>query len=482
MQKDTEMSTHEVLLKRLNTCIVTKNYAEFNELLSEAQLQFSTALSFHGQEVTEFLANMKQIMSEDSYPELDYDMAVDVVGQIVRMVSFDQILGVFEVGDLMNVFNSNVPSLIKLACRVIQRSDPKGLFAGSGLIDLLLIQLFDTKTDVGVIAEIESALKELSCDVLIRRRILGDNAVLLMRTKTNSDPICTARLLELLQSIFPYANSGELNNKLFIFSGKNIIESIDRDIFLFIAITNYYSRLLEVVRNKNESGHSGARILNHILNEVIPTYGKLYREQETHFTAWNYGRKYIFNLVKEISLLRESEYFRLLDEKYLHITASNPDFLEFLKFVNPAYLIENQGKAIMDMLRVTPSHLAVFRNLISNESSFNTIKEKLNADRILEMPYIEQMVLLQKLTSYDYSAYYLLNNLSKVMSNVVDDKAGRITEPETFELRREVLENLLLLPNDFLNVWADPIKKSYRGITTGSEDHGSFAEVADVYL
>lgn len=118
----------------------------------------------------------------------------------------------------------------------------------------------------------------------------------------------------------------------------------------------------------------------------------------------------------------------------------------------------------------------------SEKQSFDQVKDNLTSDAILSLPYSEQMVLLQKLTCYEYSARYLLNDLSKVMSNTLDDKSGSITEPETSELRREVLENLLTFDSGMLNVWFQPTQEAYRLLVNGGKVQDSMAHVADTYL
>ena len=59
------------------------------------------------------------------------------------------------------------------------------------------------------------------------------------------------------------------------------------------------------------------------------------------------------------------------------------------------------------------------------------------------MPYMEQMVLLQRVSQYPHSAEYLLNDLPKVMSNLISNGNGEVIESETVALRRETIENLL---------------------------------------
>ncbi|SCU98403.1 LADA_0H12794g1_1 [Lachancea dasiensis] len=476
------MSSHRELLNQMNNCINAGEIIELNGLLRKAHLQLANATNLEGAETPEFLTKMKSLLSQEIESELDYDSAIEIFAQALELVSFDLILELFSVQDLVLALQSNVTGLVRIACKALQRSDPKGLFASSGLIDVLLLQLFEPGTDLGIVTEIESVFESLVSDTLIRRRILSDNVSLLLRIKLQGDPILLSRLLDLLQVLVLFADCSELNEKLFIFCEEDIRKSLDSDIFAFIAITNYYSALLASIRSEKCSKHGGAWIRTHTMDVVLPTYGSLFANAENDSVAKLYGRQSIYSLFKEISFLDDFGYFERLESEYLHLSPSNADYEEFLKFVNPEYLIHYQRESLLHHIQVTPSHLAAIRNLISSLSSFELLKPKLTADRILDMPYYEQMVLLQKLTEFGYSAEYLLLSLSKVMSHLLDDSSDPVTEPQSFELRRTVLENLLSLGDDALNVWALPIKKAYRSIMTGVVDNGDSAQIADTYL
>ncbi|SCV02693.1 LAME_0H04236g1_1 [Lachancea meyersii CBS 8951] len=482
MDPETRKLSHQILLDRLNCSIAQRNIKKINELMSRAQVELGHINNLQVSEASDFLIEVKELISEEPHQELDYDLVIDVLEQVISRMPFDQIIEQFSLEDLSSSIESYVPKLVKLACKVIQRSEPKGLFAGSGLVDLLLSRLFNSETDVGSVTEIENVFRQLSSDKLIRRRILSHNSKHLIHVKAGFDPICLARLVELLQVMVPFLDCSELNEKLLIFSEEEIVKSINTDIFLFIAITNYYIGLLESTRSKLEYDRSSAWLVTHILDVTISTYGKLYSTAEELSEVRTYGKQCIFGLFKQISLLEDQEPFKRLDHQYLHLTESNPEFSEFQKFINPLFLISEKRSIVLENLKIRPSHLATLRNLISNERSFDAIKEKLVSDQLLSMPYYEQMVLLQKMSSYDYSALFLINNLSKVMSDLLDDKAGRITEPETVELRRQVLVNLLRLGDEALNVWNEPLKNSYRSFTLGIKAGAGAAQVADVYL
>ncbi|SCU89044.1 LAFA_0E15896g1_1 [Lachancea sp. 'fantastica'] len=483
MDISNRISGIQALIDRLNASLTLRNIDEVNSELKRAQIELGNSSLVDVVGISEFLTESKEVlMMQERLPHLDYDLLIDVVGRMISLMPFDQLMGQFSPQDLSLSIESGIPALAKLACKVLQRSEPKGLFAGLGLLDLILFLLFDPTTDTGTVTEIENVFKALSCDSLVRRRILSHNGKFLIGVKTELDPVLLARLVDLLSSMTPFVDCSELNEKLFLFSEQEIIKSIDIDIFLFISITNYYTDLLYSCGPKLQYDRSCAWLVAHVLDVAIPVYGKLYANAEDDSIVRLYAERYIFRLFAQISMLDDQKHFKRLDQQYLKLTDSNPDFPEFRKFINPFYLISEKKNPVLDHLRVDPSHLAELRNLISNECSFDEIKKVLVPDRILSLPYYERMILLEKLTSYEYSSLFLVNNLSKVMSDLLDDKDGSITETEIVELRRKIFENLLNLSDESLNVWKTPVLNSYRAIITGARNAGGAAQVADIYI
>lgn len=413
---------------------------------------------------------------------MDYETATSAVGQIVRLLPFEQVLAVFTVEDLTLAIESHVEELVLLACEVIGRSDPKGLLASSRLVDVLLETLFYETTSLAVVTKIETTLELLSSDDLIRRRILHDNNSLLMHIRSSSNAVLLTRYLSLLQCILVHLESSEYEDKLYIFHEHDIRQALEADVFLFISLTDFYTSLIKDLKQKSLLGRSGLSNMKRVLEVVIPTYGKIYAQRDELLIVKIYAQKRIFSLFREISMLEDLGYFDCLDIQFLHLSPDNSDFSEFLKFINPLYLMKIQRDYIFDTLVVSPSHLPTWRNFISNEESFDILKGKLNPKAILSLPYFEQMVLLEKMTNYLYSTHYLLNELPRVMSNLLDDEERSITEPETFELRRAVLENLLSCGDAILDVWSEPIKGAYRLIVNGGTAQTSATQVATAHL
>lgn len=429
------------------------------------------------------LANIKRLLLTDSSDSiLDFELLLELLNNLISICSFEDVLATFSIEDLKISLNSNVSPLIKAACKVVSKSYPKGLFANSEIFDILLNLYFDKNLEISIINSIERAISELSSDELVRRRILVNNFPLLIAIKKKFEPTLMARLLEILNIECGFMEHNEFNEKLFIIRPEEILKSLDLDIVMFIHILVYYTRLLDETRIVEITKDSHEWMLRYAL-PIIPTFGRIFAENEDHSDVKYFARSYIFKLFRTISYLDDDNVFRSLDNEYIHISAGNENVKDFLSFVNPAYLFKYYPALITEYSVVTPSKLSIVRNVISDKPCFDLIKAEINAESVLSMPYMEQMVLLQRFSQIAHCVHYLIQFLPKVMSNLINNENGDIIESETVALRRETIENLLKFDKHDLNVWYLPLKNELEKIHNGgrSRNEAQF-NVASSYI
>lgn len=455
---------------------------ETNDLLEKGALDLSTH-TYLQEDPKRLLNNIKRILIEEaSHPELDYDLLLQLLNNIISICSFEDVLATFTIENLEMALNSSVSSLVVAACKVISKSYPKGIFANSVICDILLKLFFDINASISIVNSIEQTIATLSSDELIRRRILGNNLPLLMAVRKQFEPVSLARLLELLNIEAGHLTNSEFNEKLFIVRPEEIFKSLEVDIVMFIHITAYYTRLMEEVFTQDLSQtHPRKWLLKYIL-PVISTFGKVYEKREEFTDVKFFAKSYLFKLFRNVSYLDDESTFTSLDRDYIHISKENEHINDLLSFVNPEYLYNHHRILIIEYASVVPSHLGILRNLIMNEHCFSLIKDQLTANAILAMPYMEQMVLLQKISQFSHSVHYLLEYLPKVMSGLLYNENGEVTETESANLRREILENLLKYNKDTLNVWYAPVRDELRRITQGTSSNEPQASLASSYL
>lgn len=425
------------------------------------------------------LANIKKLLvAREADARLDYDLLLELLSKVVATSSFENVLTVFSLQDLILSLQSKNPSLIKAANQVIARSYPKGLFANSEILDILLDLYFDPCYDISVINSIEHSISSLSSDELVRRRILINNLPPLMAVRKRFEPTSMARLLEILTLLSQYIEHSEFNEKLFVIQPEELIRSLDIDVVMFIHIVVYYTNLLKEVDVIEVGGHTHEWLLRYI-QRIVPALGEIYAENDKYPDVKYFARSYLFRLFQKLSYLADESVFRSLDEQYIHLSSETRYLTDFLSFVNPAYLFKYYPKLLTQSAAVTPSKLGIVRNLVCDPESFALIKPHMTAESILAMPYMEQMVLLQRVSQYSHSAEYLLNELPKVMSTLIANGNGAVTESETVALRRETIENLLKYDQ---SVWHVPLMNEMVKITGGRPRSQVQASLASSYI
>ncbi|KAL3234826.1 DNA mismatch repair protein HSM3 [Nakaseomyces bracarensis] len=418
-------------------------------------------------EMDRTLGIMKQIVTSDQVYPIDYGALMTLLSALIMKYPFERLIELFTVSDLEGALLAPIERLNGMACLIIANSDPKGLFASTEMIDILLGKYFDPKSGIELINNIELVFNRLATDELIRRRVLKNNLPLLLRVKNKTkDVLIATRLLELLKICFEYITFSEFNENLFIVSGTDIKESIDVNILLFINICTYYCNLFETTRFLTVGNLKNQWRLKH-LQKIIPIFGELYRDINMYPDVQQYGLSYLFKVLKQISFLDDKSYFNDLDKNYIKISNTNEYLLDLLSFVDPGYLYQYHANIVKTKGHVSPSEITILRNLMSNEDCFDLIKKNISAEDFLVMPYLEQMVVLQKMSQYRYSASFLLMHLPKVMSSLISKEQTEITEPETAQLRIEVIENLLTSEVEELNVWYEPLRGLLTRIKTG---------------
>ena len=250
-----------------------------------------------------FLANIKRILVDPkANARLDYDLMLEMLSKIVATSSFEDVLTVFSVEDLVLSLKSGNPSLIKAANQVIARSYPKGLFANSEILDILLDLYFDSSYDISVINSIEHSISNLSSDELVRRRILINNLPPLMVVRKKFEPTSMARLLEILNLLCRNMEHSEFIEKLFVVRGDELIKSLDIDVVLFIHIVVYYTNLLNEVDVIEVGGHTHEWLLRYI-QPIVPALGDIYAQNDKYPDVKYFARSYLFKFFQKLSYL-----------------------------------------------------------------------------------------------------------------------------------------------------------------------------------
>ncbi|AET40684.1 Hsm3p Ecym_6304 [Eremothecium cymbalariae DBVPG len=466
-------SLTEELMSPNNTSIV-----KLNSLIDTVQLNLAIIANLEI-DPKQLMSAIKYVLSSSEKTGLDYTSLIALLDTLLRLSNFEDVLQVFSVDDIMRALQSNITPLIQCACKILTVSYPKDLFSTTNIVDVLLKLYF--KEDTVVISGIEVVFQSLCVNQLIRRRILENNYPLIKSMRETSDVIMFSRLLELFNILIQHIERSEFLEDLFILNREEIKKSLRKDIFLFINVTKYYQSLLRVSTQDSKDHTAKAWALNSIL-PVLPVFGYIYLNKNRYVDVHSFAMAYLFQLFRAISYLEGIDILRELDIQYLHISMENDDISHFLATLNPSYFLKYHVELLQSHIFIKPSMLQVVKNIISCKETFEVIKPAITSDSILAMPYTEQMILLKRLSEYPYSAEYLIQELPKVITNLITNENGPVRDPETVELRKRVFENLLNKNAAILNVWYEPILDEYSKICYGKRSSSLRTEIADAYL
>ena len=469
------------------------NVQYINNMMERCSLNLST-LTRLDEDPTDIITAIKSVLLSDSHHEtFDYEELLTLLDNIMTLCSFETIVKIYTIEDVVLALNSRISHLVRTACKVISRVEPLNYLVTveqkHGLLSIFMDVYFDKETDLTVISDMEGVLRILSKDDDIRRFILNEKSELLQRVKANGESLAMSRLLELLTiEINEISNATELDDQIFIFSVTDILAMLETDYFDFINFLRYIITVFEVINSRareitfaDSVNHDFADALFQKFSYVIPVIGNIWKENTADVALL--AKSYFFRFFELVSYLPVLDYFKQLDHEYLTIDYDNKDIIEFLSFVNPQYLTNNCEELVSNYVKVIPSHLTILRNLISTSDSFALIKSKLTPSAVSVLPYFEQMVLLEKMTQFEYSTKFLSSYLPQAMTNLINDgDVINIVEPETVELRNTVIRNILQFPETDLHQWYIPLTNELLRINNPGTATVADTKIEEVFL
>lgn len=466
------------LKDELNEDVVS---GDINALLRKCSLNLVTIATLPNIDVKPLLATIKRLLTSDvSNNALNYDYLLDILDKLVPMIDFDEVLEVYSAEDLIKALQSGIDPLSVAACKIIENSQPKGLFATTNIVDILLDILFNGKVgNDNLTGSIEKAFERLSSDELIRRRLFDNNLPFLINVKNKMETVSFVRLIDFLAIEFPLISGPEFKEAVFCFTKEEVLKSVE-DIFAFIELVNYYTRLLLDIRSQDKYW-----ALKHV-KQTLPIFARLFEDTENYPDVRAFSKNRLLQLFAEISRIDEEgfSFFQTIDKDYLKIGSEPKLVNEWLELINPRYLIKNHKDLVVNHFSISGYSMEVLRNLVADEECFDSIRGKFNSEIILKLPYLEQMQLVEALTRYAYTSKFLINELPKVMSSLIGEgTADTIIDLETIHYRNSAMINLLNMGENDLNIWFVPLTEEYSTAVNGKKySKGGETKIADDYI
>lgn len=435
-------------------------FAESSKLIERCNLALISFTGTPTAVMDDTIKLMKSILASNESYNIDYDQLMDLMSQMVIKYPFDRILELFTVEELALALNSPIERLNIMACVVVEYSEPSGLFASTTLIDILLQKYLDEDSSVNLVNSIEKVWKKTAQDELIRRRILENNYNFLSEVKNNEpNSLVFTRLLELLKICFTYLKSTEFRNSLFLISKKMIMDAVKDNILVFISICEYFTSIFSIVQDQKSQNPSKIICVRNCENTIM-LFGDLFQNRSEFPDIEQFALSYLFKMFKILSYFDDLIVFEKLDNGYIHIEDGNEYLTDFLSFISPQYLYKKHLNIIKSKGHVRPSEISIIRNLCMSSDCFDIIKKNITAEDILAMPYLEQMILLEKMSQYDYSVKFLAQHLPKVMGSLISKDVKELLDRETFDFRLQVINNLIEWDVEQLHIWYEPLTEA----------------------
>lgn len=448
------MSNIDHLVFNLNSKLAnahTTSQQEIEELIQKLIINVQTIdyyASSSNAVVKQLLANIKKLILNGnqlgSYSFSDAEI-FDLLAGLIKVCDFETVVSnVFSQQDVLDALQSNIVLLMRIACNVLVNSN--GTYVDAAIYTELCTAYFSDDADIGVLTEIEKtylALKHVFAPKMLEEtfpEIKSTPGVLKRDT-------LFSRLVALFEIFFDCA-SASLNPALFF--NLPLHELYCGHIINFMQYSKFVSNVLTSIRYSFPYNQT----LFETTKDLLLQYGELYSKMDDEYLlVKNFAETELYKIFEQISFI-DKNFMKVLDSMYIHLSKTSTNDLRFYAFLNPEYLLENHKQDIQECLELTPKYLALVRNLISTEASFDFFLK----DRLLEktqMPYLEQLVLTEKLTQYEYSSRFLLEHCARLSSNLIDNK--EITDLEAKELKQQCLSNLLRYSDDVLTIWKVPL-------------------------
>lgn len=460
-------------MKNLANALSNKDIDDrVNVIMERLCLNLSTSVKTV-KEIKPLLTSIKKAITEYDDSILDFSLLLSILDCVISLCPFEDVLDVFSVEDLTYALKSQIAGLVKSACKVIGAARPKDIFAGSAVLDEMLVVFFNISTDVDVINEIEKILPILMTDELNRRRLLENNIPTLLDAKRIEESSVFCRLLDLLVILFENISFEEFREDLFIVDSDMITKAVEEDILVFIHVCKYYTHLLVILRSSADKKWS-LRYLRHVFSSL----GECFAKRHDYEDVEHFGRTYLLQFFSEISYLEDFNVFMELEERYFPFSGEHPDMSEFLTVINPAYF-SKYHENIVKNLKLSPRNIEVYRNLLRDETCFELLKDSIISSELLSMPYLEQLYFLEALTAHSYGIHHLTHEMSMVMNDIINKNA---TERTCFKLRLKVFENLLEANPQELSIWLIPLQSEYTNIMNGKPTQSRGHSIANDYL
>ncbi|ODV98071.1 hypothetical protein PACTADRAFT_73702 [Pachysolen tannophilus NRRL Y-2460] len=461
---DAEELSLQIIKATRDDCVDVRDVEKlFGKLLSGADIENRLELV---QSLIKYLATGSSFFELDDSSQ---NSVIKLLSLLLDKYSIDYILqNFYSLNDLINFINlTKNNNVFKLISNLLLKISPIDILSNTELIKILITKLNDVELSLGIINSIEDFIMNLALvnnSELMKRRLLSHEIInLLMSMRNSGKDKQIVRLLDLISNVYlNFVKDGDIPTYLYSFEFKDFIQD---DVMLVVCIIDFHNRVLSKIIEDNNR-------LCWLSDKLVNQYEYIVRLLFDQNLADHDNKSFIINEVTifttQLSYLPEGKYFDNLNGKYHIIDRAIDDYtyndesISLLSKINPNYLM-NKQQFLKDFAIYKVKFIPILNNLIQKESIFEIVKLKnFNTSSLKNLPSLKELFgVLVVMSSFKWSTFHLLNHLPSIMNTLLDN-AFDIVEPEVFELKKQILANLIFSNTiEELGIWNSKIRETY---------------------
>ncbi|CAN6612530.1 DNA mismatch repair protein Hsm3p [Trichomonascus vanleenenianus] len=387
----------------------------------------------------------------------DYTAVVKLLGKILERLKFQETLEYVNVDQFAAALVEGSKEIQLMGVKHIETCDPPDLVANTILIELLLRLALNESDGFDVANASIHAVVVLAKADLVRRRLFTDPSCVgqLKEVFHGNNGILQSRLMEIVAETIPFdTETNYIPLYLLAYPPDTLCDM--SDVLAVVAKVQFYSKLLPSISSNDI-----------IVEELLPQFdaiAQLYARMKDDPEIRMFLGNDIFEFLGALSKYRPQAFAAFDQDIGIvgRIDNYSDDGIVFLSLLDPGYLVENRPE-IISTIRIKAKTVRAVRKFVLHQGAYSLLR--LDADKVLELPLLEIMVMIGALASTNWGRHDLLTQRPKLMTKLLENED--INDLDVLAFRRQAIEKLLDRPPAELGPWLGGLKELYRRIIYG---------------
>lgn len=429
-------------------------------------------------DIKKVLTIIREVMYDENYIYIDSDgILLELIEGILMRLPVEQTFEIYPAEFILSYLKEGDPKIssmiVKVLAHNVAENEVKRLLEESELLKILLRKNFEKNSSLELSSLFEFLMRNINEQAghLVKAIFFDLDFLSIFDEIVKYEDKRKARFLDFLLIVVPVLLKEKvlLPPKYYVFLKASFTEN--DDILLTMLRIQFYVRFVSAINNSGEESVMFENI-KPSLEEIINLFS---RRHDDETVAFFLGADMI-HLLYHLSYSNIALVIRFLDETadktallQLHNLMLDSDLdKSLLSTYNPERFPETLEDSILEeLLLFSQNYLEIFFNLLGSKSFFEKAKPLLTFNSISNLTFDKLYGLLLKLSERDYSAYYLLRDLPRVVADYLVD-GPPVSESEVWAAKKATLDNLVLKKYD-LDIWREGIMKAYKHMHYGRD-------------